>query len=810
MRETLNNIIYMARRFKLASLLNVVGLIMAFSSFYLLMTQIVYQNTYNHGLEDYRRLYRLESSYEANGWDYSDNVCRPFAEAARHLPNFESLSLMMDINSGTNSSLPFMKGDKKLYYPIIQANTTALSTFMSQAVSGSIELLDSDKLGSIIIPASIARKYFGTEQAAGKKMPHPFTNSTGATKIHSYKVRGVYQDFPVNCELPNCIYKFEDSTYFYDFYSLYKCYVKFTTAPDKDSLEALGDCLKQAILADLDKNATHYTPKQLNDNKHIVNKTNFKLTPLSSSYFEHSTHTSGDHSFRFMVTILKLACLLIILMATINFLNFTLAESPLRMRSVNTRLVLGADRRAMRMKLVIECVIIAVATCLAGLVICEVIFRYTHINLPLAGNLSIAEHWPAALITLGIALLVGFVSGLYPAVFATSFPPAIVLKASFGLTPQGRTLRTILVCVQLFVSMLMGTYISILFQQRQHILNYSYGFDKKLLLCSSLPETFDPNKTAELEQLLLQLPDVESVSFAENLLGTTDAHYFIETVHEKEVMKYSYTYTDQDFMRTMGIKIIEGRDFNDSDSNAVIINEATRLRWKWLNVGGRIKSNPDDNSTDSAVIVGVCRNFHYGTMFVNNDQPFVFFRGQDNPVDKLIVRIEDGSDMERTRQQADSLVQQFTDGGASKMSPYNNGVAQTYHNELRFFNQIFLISLLCLGSTLIGLFCLTMFETEYRRKEIAIRKVSGATTGEIVWKICSRYGWIILICSALAVPLAWFSGEWTLQYFAERAVISPWIIPISLLVVGGIMLGTVVLQAWLAARKNPAATIKTE
>ena len=808
MREILNSIIYMARRFKLASLLNIVGLIVAFATFYLLMTQIVYQLTYNHGLEDYDRLYRLESNYEYRAWNYSDNVCRPFAEALKDLPNFESFSLMRDINNGASTLLPFKKGDKKLYLPFSLANTTALTTLTSKEIAGSITLQENNT-NDIVIPASLAQRYFDTIQAVGKEMLFIDKDLAGKDSIRPLKVRGVYEDFPENCELSNCIYQCLDSTHYYDFYSLYKCYVKFTKAPE--NLESLGDSLREAIVRNLDKNADHYSEKVLNDNKEIISTTNFKFTPLSSSYFEHSTHTSGDSGFKVMVTILELACLLVIIITTINFLNFTLAESPMRMRSLNTRLVLGANRRSMRMKLVIECVIVAVVTCLAGLAICDTLQLLPIDSLPLTGNLSVKDHWPAALLTLVLAVLVGAVAGIYPAIFATSFPPAIVLKGTFGLTPQGRQLRTILVCLQLFISMLMGIYIGILFLQSQHIFNTPYGFNKGQLLYANLMEDYIlPTDREELRQNLMQIPNVDDVTFASTQLGATDGHYLINTRYHGRSMLYDIIYIDYNFMRTMGITIAEGHDFNENDTKAVIINEAARRQWSWLDLGDYILTSADDDYIDSAIVVGVCKDIRYGTMRVNNDQPFVFILDRDNPGDKLIIRVAADGDKGRTRQQADLLVQDFSDGKAAKVDSYDDGVAETYHNELRFFNQVYMIALFCLIITLIGLFCMTMFETEYRRKEIGIRKVAGATTGEIVWMLCSRYGWFILICFALAAPIAWYFGKQTLSYFAERAHISWWIFPLSLLVVGGIMLGTVVLQGWLAARKNPASTIKAE
>ena len=809
MREILNNIIYTARRFKLATTLNIIGLIVAFASFFLLLTQIGYQLNYNHGLADYERLYRLESNYEYNEWDYSDNVCRPFAEALRRLPQFESFSLMRDVRDGNNYTFTFLKGKQKRRYDISWCNETALSTVTNRLIHGRLEWKESDSASMRIIPASIAMDYFGTTHAAGKQMTLLTTDSIGNPAKEQIKVIGVYEDFPENCELSNCIYGYTGNLNSFRFLSQYKCYVKFSSP--LENLENMGDSIRQAILADLDDHADEYG-QRLEETKEIISKTRFKLTPLDSSYFEYTTHTSGDSGFKVMLTILELACLLIIIIATINFLNFTLAESPLRMRSVNTRLVLGANRRSIRTKLIAECVFMSVVTCMAGLAICDALSHVPIASLPLTGSLAVSDNWGWTLFTLAMALVVGVAAGTYPAIFATSFPPALVLKGSFGLTPQGRKLRTVLVCLQLFITFLLVIYIGILLLQSHHIINSPYGYDKSQLFYANLKEYIETPEREELEQELMLIPDVESVTFASTLLGATDAHYMIKSPFHGRLMGYNVTYIDYDFMSTMGIKMVEGRDFTKNDTTAVIINETARRQWSWLNLGDHLLTSADDDNIDSARVVGVCKDIRYGTLHVNSNQPFVFILEPNDYMagDKFIVRVTADCDKERTRQEVDRIVQNFKDDILTTVLPYDSGVADSYHNEFRFFSQVYLIALFCMLFTLIGLFCMTMFETEYRRKEIGIRKVAGATTGEIVWMLCRHYGWLILLCFAVAAPLAWYFGDKTLSVFAERAHISWWIYPMSLVLVGGIMLGVVALQGWLAARKNPASTIKTE
>lgn len=812
----------MAKRFKLATLLNVVGLIIAFALFYLLMTQIIYQRTYNHGLENHERLYRLDNNFiYRKVWDYNDNVCQCFAEALRPM-NDQIESLALFENYSTLYKYNNEKGDKE--YEVIYCSPKAISTFDSRAVNGKIEWDDMDEndYTGLVIPASIAMEYFGTTnvvkytkdqngniQEVRDTMYCVGVDSLGNRGLIPQSVRGVYQDFTDNSEISNCIYRRMEE---YDKYSLnaqFRCYVRFAEVPnDLNSLEAK---LKKGILDYINTNSDEFREnvRNLDNELEKIKTTNFRFTPLDDSYFQKSTHTSGESGFGFMPYILALACLFLILVAIINFLNFTLAESPTRVRGLNTRLVLGAERRFLRFCIVAECVIVSVITCIVGIALCQVLPILHISNMPLTGDLSLHNHWGVALLMLGIAIVVGIVSGIYPAIFATSFQPAKALKGAFGLTPQGRKLRTALVCVQLLVSMLMFIYVGILFLQNYHIFNKPYGFDKNQLLYSNL-RYIEPTTAEELESNLRQLPGIEGVSFAEILLASTDGHYEVQSTHQWHQTDYYFTHTDQDYMRTMGIKIFEGRDFADDDSAAVIINEAARQQWPWLKLGDKISTDAFIEEADSVTAIGVCENIHYGTMQVGINQPFAFILNPKDDVifSHLIVRVADGASLEDARQQANGILQKFY--SERELSPYDNCVAKSYDTELRFFRQMFIIGFACIAITLIGLFCLTMFETEYRRKEISIRKVAGATTGEIVWMLCRRYGLIILLCFAVVAPIAWYFGVETLNTFKDRAAIHWWIFPLSLLFVGGIMLGTVALQSWLAARKNPASTIKTE
>lgn len=806
MKDIIKNVIYIARRFKLATALNMVGLIVAFTAFYLLMTQVIYQATYNHSIEDYDRLYRMESDFTYNEWEFSNLVCIPFAEALGNLPEVESYSLIY--NPGIEEYLTgvFLKGDQEVTYPVTEGNNTAISTLTNKAVSGSIEWTDSTKLGAII-PESIAIKHFGTADAAGMTLTMLYNNEP-----YNYEVRGVYKDFPSNCELNTnriLFHYFEGGKF--ELNSGYQCIVKFKTIP-KD-LDAFAQKVKQTVIDHMtdglrsigqeDKIATTTDELKL---------TNFKFIPLKNSYFEYTSFHPGTRGFKLMFHILWLTCLLVILIAAINFLNFTLAESPMRIRGLNTRLVLGATRDSLKRGIVGEGIVISLTACVIALIVCRLLQLIPVINKLTEGSLALENHWMLIMVMLVLAVIVGIAASVYPGTYATSIPPAIALKGSFGLTPQGIRLRKVLTGIQLFISLFMIIYLGFLYQQSRFIFNSEYGYNRDGILLAALPVSYDyTHDNDSLYHAIKPIPGVENVSFSEGRLGQVDGYNTVWTSQHGRTFKYSLMHVCRDYLTNMGIKIIEGRNFNATDTLAVIINQATCDSLPWIKPGTVISTSISDEEPDSAIVVGVCENIRYGSTRIGTGQPFVLvFKDGYNFLNSMIVHVSPQSDHKAIQQQVNDLLKEKYKSKDVEAQYFDTMLEQTYQNELRFTNQMVLICFICQIITLIGVFCLTLFEIEYRRKEIGIRKVMGAKTSEIMWLMMRHYIPYLLIAFAIAAPLAGWLGYKTLDYFKQHELPNWWIFPIALLLVGGVVLGTVALQSWRASRQNPVKSIENE
>ena len=809
MNEILKSILYMARRFKLATIFNLLGLIVAIATCYLLLTQIIYQTTFNRRIEDVNRLYRMETDWSYEDWQFSDEICPQFAAVLDRNPQVESYSLIWSpVYDNIMNTLPFALGDSVVRLPFTKGNNTAVSTLTNRTVDGNITWTDEDQDG-YLIPAKMALQYFGTTQAAGKDLLYCDVDNDKTVK--PLRVRGVYEDFPKNSELWNCIYGNIRNDFENEISFNFKCILKFKSVPD--DIDTFTSALKQTIADSICQNASRYCTNERDaiDLKERAKATKVKLTPLKYSYFEHATYTSSDKGYLSMLVILELACLIVAIVAAINFLNFTLAESPMRVRNVNTRRVLGASRSSLRMKLAAECVVTAVFACLMALVLCHLLSLTTWGNQLFTGSIALGNHWIIAIGLICVAALMGLVAGTYPACFATSFPPAMALNGNFGLTPQGKRLRTMLVCLQLTISMLMIIYIGILALQSHYIYNSTYGFDKDRVLVGTLP-AFEGDKDG-LKEALLQEPGIEDVSYSLNTLGSNDGGATIWINSKGHLIRYNSVTTDDAFLRVMGIKIIEGRGFEQSDSAVCVINEAARKAWDWINIGSdKLSIGSGEESGDSALVVGVCENIRYGTTRISNEKPFLIIANPSNPnLNSLNARISPDADVKKVKAHVRELLNRYFGENVTELTDFDNTLSSiSYDNEFRYFNQAYFISIVCLIITLIGVFCLTMFETEFRRKEIGIRKVAGATSGEIIKMFCMHYIQLLLISFVIAAPLALLFGKLTLNHFAQRAHIHWWVFLLGLALVGGVTLCTVVLQSWRTARENPVNSIQSE
>ena len=777
---------YYLRRYKTATLLHLLGLSMALAAFYLFMTQVEYNNTFNHSLKDYQRTYRVEQCGSDSKWYPS--LPAPLKELWEQIPHIEEITLNMC------GAVPLnIKVGENLFQ-------TGLSTIDKNTLDfWGIHLLPGsnswkEQPDGYIISESLARQIFGTENPVGKKFSIPQWNSENLTII------GVCQDFAENCSFENGLFQCYQESWFQSMTEWNnEIYLRLDNPENKEQAEKeIGKLYKE-----------HFGEET---------KLQFRLIPMDRAYFEGSAY--ADKGNESLVYVLQAASIFILIIGLLNFTNFSLAQTPVRMRSINTRKVMGSTTASLRLGMILENVFWSVVA-LAGATLLILLFQKSPECMKLvSGNISFQTHGELICITLFATLGIGVLSALFSSWYATSFPPALVLKGSFGLSPRGKMLRWTMLTVQFIVAFVMTLYVLVMTGQTHYIFNADYGFNKDEVLYAQLPYEA-MSKKDYLRQEITKLPFAENCSFAEPVLGSTDGYMSWGRGSGEHNLSFFALCVDEHFLKTMNIKIVEGRDFNQHDrQGAYILNRAMIQKYPWIKLEQPIGQDIEGWGSEEShyPVVGICENYKLTSMRNdNNTIPAAFIiMSLDMTVNwgdrnkNVFVRITDGYDKLEAKKQLEQLIKQLDTEETCEFRFLDEDLQITYEEEFRFIAQVKLFAFICIFITLIGVFCLTLFETEYRRKEIAIRKIMGSTVHEVLLLFAGRYLIPLLAAFVLAAPIGYLISTKWLQNFAEHTPIYWWFFPLAFLMVSVVVLLTVVLQSGRVATENPVNSIKTE
>jgi len=782
MKTIIRNFISVIRRFKMATLLNILGLSVAFTAVIVIMMQVTYDLGFDGNQPEKDNIYRIEAVFEGREIAV---LPRPFIEGFKAAaPQVRAAAVTNVFLSEMVSSFVGVEKEGSIQYysekiMTVSPDFTEIFHFnMKEGVATSI-----NEPNTIIIPQTIAQRMFGSESAVNKHIIQ------GEQK---FLIGGVYIDFPGNASTQNCIYgKIPDDENKEHWGSFnYEGYVLMDPAARMDDvLEAYVNTIdrqafKKAGLANVD----------------------FKATPLQQIHFD--THVEFDFVkkvSRQTIWVLIAIALVIMVIAAINFTNYSIALTPLRIKSVNTQKVLGASEKGLRRSLLIE----AVLTCLLAWVMA--IF-FTHLlsmsSIPQIISADMALYKNVNLI-LGIGLLafaVGIFAGVYPAYYITSFAPALVLKGSFGLSPKGRQLRNTLVGIQFVASFALIVVSLFMYLQVQFMQNSSLGFDKEQIIVTNVNDQILKSKEAFANELKSN-PNIETLSYSESVFSGLDSYSTWGREIRGEKKMFLALAVDTGFLRTMGIPLLEGRDLTLADTNSdgpvFIFNEKGRDEMG-LSLGDKTERGEE--------IIGFIPNIKI-TSLRKEIEPMAFYyanRRYSSGLRWAYIRVKAGSDLAATMQHIEKTLTKLSPGFPFNIRFYDNILNNLYSSENNLTSLITWFSLIAVLISMVGVFGLVVFESEYKRKEIGVRKVLGSTTAQVLAMFNVRYVKILCICFIVAAPIAWYAVSRWLENFAYRTPMYWWVFLLSFLLITAITMATVTFQSWRVADANPVDSIKMD
>lgn len=786
----------MFRRYRIATLLNLFGLSVAVATFYLFMTQVIYNRTYNHNLNDYEHTYRLEIYGNLFGDNWGCSICRPFVTMLRDIPQVKSVVYYSPYVNQTDVKV----NNRTITMPVVYMSKPGIEFFTGKLISGSSKSWGTG--ATAIVNRSNAEKMFGTANAVGKTFEAINNNDGGMIPV---TVVGVSEDMPDNCTVPNGLYICDNESGLTDWSEWSYCI--FLRLAEGTNPKKVERAIKLAFMK-----ANDISEKEFDK----VVKMKFRITPVDDIYF--SGIGLQDKGNRSLVDVLTVASVFVLFIALLNLLNFSLSEVPMRMRGINTRRVMGASVGGLRLKMIMESVLFAFVGLVVG-VLFVVAFQRSEACMKLvSGDISFSAHWLLVAVMAASALLVGALAAVVPAFYSTSFAPALVLKGSFGLSPRGRQLRLAIMAVQFCVAFVLAIYIGVMSSQSSYIFNCDYGFNKNEVFYAWLSDEAKA-KRETIRTELKKLPFVENVGFAQKAIGSGDQYMGWGRGSGEHGMSLQVLPCDYEYPQTMGLKILDGRNFNEADmkTGAYVLNKAAMQQYKWLAVGDSIGRQNEWGPMANYLIVGVCNNFKLKSMRNDNSRvavAFIIF-GPDmeqwgDRCNQVFVRVAKGQDKVEAKRRITDVLNRLDTSQKYEMNFLDNDLQQTYVDEFRFISQVKFFAIICIIITVIGVFSLTMFETEYRRKEIGIRKVMGSSVGSIVRLFAMRYTVPLVVSFVVAAPVGWWLSMQWLQSFAEHTPLHWWLFPLSFVGVSAVVIATVVAQSWRVATQNPVESIKTE
>ena len=718
MKTIIRNFINVLTRFKVATILNVAGLAVAFAAFIVILIQVNFEWMFDRCHPTSDRIYRVEltpavglNTILSRGLVEAVIQSSPHIEAGTLLtPSFGEIYLTTEKKDGER--LGFEE-------TITTCHPTLPSIFQFPLIEGDLNCLDEPE--KVMIPESLAMRLFGKGVSAVGKSLH--AEQAVWTKSQTlFTIGAVYKDFPDNTQLKNVIYTSIDPDYEINNFdaSNWICYLLL------DQSSSAGGVM--------DSFNRHFDFSKIGRPEVRV-----QLVPLTDIYYlDEPNNYSMSRKGNLEVTVLLLGlAILIIFVAAINFTNFSTALTPLRVRSINTQKVLGSSYRILRGSLLIEAVLISLIAWLIGLWIVWGLDRT--VALPfLEADLDFSVNIPVIVVSGLIAMLTGIIAGLYPSYYVTSFPPALVLKGSFGLSPVGRKLRMVLIGFQFVVSILLIILSCFMGIQSHYIRNFSLGFDKDAIAIVELnPTLYDKHHTTYVDRLK-GYPGIEDVAFSTAKVGAGDNYSYNTVTYKDQEFTYFNIRVSSNFFQVMGISVAEGREFSKADEGSenvvYIFNRAAHI-------GANMKEG--DNFHDGRII-GFTDHVKFTSLRDGENNIAFSCMSSKKTMPVSYIRLKAGTDMFAAVDYIRETLKGLDSAYPFDVEFYDEIFDNLYHKEDALRDMITVFGLLAIILSLVGVFGLVVFDTQYRRKEIGIRKVHGATVGEILRMFNKSYVRIVI------------------------------------------------------------------
>ncbi|MBN2347595.1 MAG: ABC transporter permease [Bacteroidales bacterium] len=772
------------KRFPVYSLLNITGLAIGMTCTFLILLWVLDEISYDKFHKNANELYRvLENQYYGGGEIFPVVVTpNPLAPALK-----EEFPEIIRSSRFTDNYWLVQKGDEFINEKFAAVDQDFLEMFTVQFLAGDITNALKEP-HSVVITEDMAKKYFDEENPIGKTMK--------INKNFIFTVTGVIKEYPNNSHLQfNLLVPFK--------------YLK-ETGTDLDnwgnnSIYTYVELQKDVDHKILNEKITGFIKKYNEGSTTEIFIQNIKKVHLhSSGKFTADIDGHGDIA---NVRIFGIVAIFILLIACINFMNLSTAQSARRAKEIGMRKVSGANKGKVIVQFFGESILIAFVAHVIAMIFVELL-------LPGFNNLSgkqLDVNYNSYKLYLGlisIIIFTGLLAGSYPALFLSSFKPLNVIKGVISRNPGNSSLRRILVILQFSLSIFLIICTLIISSQLNYIQNRKLGLNKENISYFRFGEDIRQKRTTVKDELVKN-PNIISASVSNqiptSILNSSDGLSWEGKSPDEDILFHMVS-VDEDYANTFKLELHEGRFFSKdfpSDSLSVVINE------KALDIMGI--EDPIGKTLSlwryNLKLIGVVKNFHFKSirtkiepliMFMNQDSYNIYFMRM-NP-DNIISTVE----------YIEKIFKKFDPASPFHINFLDKDYDNLYRSEKQMSKIFNYFSLLAIFISCLGLIGLSSFMVERRTKEIGIRKTNGARTIEIFTLLSKEFVLWVLISFLIAAPVAWYVMDKWLQGFAYHTNLNWWIFILAGLLCLIIAILTISWQSYWAARKNPVEALRYE
>ena len=781
------------------SLINVVGLAIGLSISILMLLFVLNEVTYDRFNENSENIHRIAINLDAQGRKLSiPSVPGPMGpEMMAQFPEVLQVGRLRVTGGGIVSYEDKVFEESRVYY----ADPGIFEIFSIDAVRGDPESF-LEVPNSLVLTEETAEKYFGKEEPLGKILKWDNEDSFTVTGVVKKMPENSHFKFNMLFSLSSLKGGFDDPNSWMGFN--FNTYIELQEGV---SLEGLDEKYQSFLMSKL--------PPMI---KQLDVKIELFLQPLRSihlhSRLEGELEAGGNIGY---IWIMGTIALFLLLIACINFMNLSTAQSAHRAKEVGMRKVLGAQRKKLIFQFLGESMLLSFVSLIIALILIQALLPVFNQIIQKALVFNPLQHWWMILGLLLITCLVGLISGGYPAFFLSAFKPIDVFQSRFKAGRGSRFFRNGLVTFQYVISIALICSTLIVSSQLRFVKKYDLGYDKDQVMVLYLSGQ-QRNQAETFKSEVERLPGVVRAARSSTIpgFGSSETYFAFEGYNQGEPKVMPFVEADEDYLDTLGMEIAAGRNFSKEfpgDKNTVILNETLVKQLGWEDpIGKQVRMTDVEEGQEQKFIevpytvIGVVRDFHFESLRAPIRGHIIKMPGDAG---RLAVKIRP-ENMTETIRGIKKIWERMNPAYPFDYSFMDDSFDRMYRTDLRLGKIFLYFSLITIFVACLGLFGLASFTAEQRTKEIGIRKVLGASVSNVVLLLSKEFTKWVILANLVAWPVAYFVMNDWLQNFAYRIRLGVWVFVLSGVIALGIALLSVSSKALKAATADPVTSLRYE